>query len=209
MKRFLFTAILVLAISCQHHGIKSVANFAVLEDSTVQVMAANGGRGTGSYIGNKLLLTAYHVVQDPKMEMWYNVKDKWYQAKLKHYHIEFDLAILELQESHDLPALRFATTAPKLGDIVYTCGYHFGEDMLKLSNMGHVTSIVDREGELSDFLFHNAPSNRGCSGSAVVNSNFEIIAMIQFGVSSNGDYAGIVGSTHFNNILKFVNTALK
>ena len=153
---------------------------------TVFLVTEEGGRGSGSHLGNGYILTAAHVPGElEELTILISGESKAeleLKAKLVYKDINKDLALFKIEEGYEgIPVLKVAKNSAKIGDIVYAIGYQFGYLTLKTSNRGVVSGGFFRgEGEdRREFVLYDAAINRGCSGGPVLNSNMEVLSVNQ------------------------------
>lgn len=203
MKRLILIFALLLC-ACNTNEIPKNAHLIHAMNATVQIFTEEGTRGTGFYIGNGHIMTAYHVVDNPDVRLFYAHNNVLYEAFLIKHHKEHDLAILKMDIPVHMPIIRLADTAPKLGDQIHTIGFHFGVTVLKIASHGHVTGFIELEDQPEYTLF-NAAINSGASGGPIVNSKGELIGINQMIYTRTGDWAGIGLSVKLHHIRKFLN----
>jgi serine protease Do len=173
-------------------------------DATVQIFTEDGGRGSGFYIGNGQIMTAFHVVSDLNQRTFYSFNDVLHELTMVKYNEETDLAIMKMKIPVSLPILKIASHIPEVGDKLYTIGYHFGHPALKVASNGYVTALCDYEGRQRDYMFFDAPINRGASGGPVINDRGEVIGVNQMIFTKTGDWSGIGLSIRLSHIHWFM-----
>jgi len=203
MKRLIVILALTLT-ACNTPKESTNAHIIHAMNATVQIFTEDGGRGSGFYIGNGQIVTAFHVVSDLEQRTFYNFNDVLHELKMVKYNQELDLAVMKMAIPVSLPILKFSNTEPQVGDRVYTIGYHFGHSALKVASHGHVTALCDYEGKQRDYTFFNASINRGASGGPVINHKGEVIGVNQMIYTNTGDWSGIGMSIRFEHLKWFM-----
>lgn len=171
-------------------------------DATVQILTKEGSRGTGFHLGNGLIMTAYHVVNNHDVRLFYEYNNILHEAILIMYHEEYDLAILQMNRFIPIPTLQFASKDPQIGDRLYALGFHFGIKALKVASHGHVTGFV-KAGDKPQYMMFNAAINSGASGGPIINNKGEVIGINQLIYTRTGDWSGIGLSINLSHILEF------
>ena len=208
--RMIIIALAVMVTACntieRKHVIPPTTNQILTRsmDATVQIFTEEGGRGSGFYIGNKQIMTAFHVVSNLNTRIFYAYNDVLHELKLIKFNEDLDLAILEMVIPISLPILHLATHEPEIGDRVYSIGFHFGHPLLKVVNSGHVSNLLDFEGKKNDYMFFNAPINRGASGGPVINEYGKVVGINQMIFTKTGDWSGIGVSIRLSHIQWFM-----
>ena len=205
MKRLILSIVLILGAcntpkeSPRHIKLQSAM------DSTIQLFMESGSRGSGGYIGNGQILTAYHVIESHIIQqdrIFYAHNQVLHECTLIKHSKDLDLAILKMVQPVNLPVLKISLTAPKVGYQIYTIGFHFGIPALKVASHGHITNIT---GKPINLMFFDAAINRGASGGPVLNKDFEIIGVNQMIYTSTGDWAGIGICNEYSEFMRFIN----
>jgi serine protease Do len=202
MKRMILIFALILC-ACTTNEIPKNTHLIHAMNATVQIFTEEGTRGTGFYIGNGYIMTAYHVVDNPDVRLFYSHNDVLHEAFLVKHHKEHDLAILKMDVPIHMPIIKISDDDPELGDRIYTLGFHFGISALKIASHGHVTGFIELEDQPEYTLF-NAAINSGASGGPIVNEKGELIGINQMIYTRTGDWAGIGLSVKLDLIKKFL-----
>lgn len=212
MNRILAMALSLLVMACntvnQSHRDTYLHKINDSMSATVQIFSESGARGSGFHIGDGYIVTAYHVIESPDYRIMWSDGSDFYQATLMAWNEGTDLALLRMNEYKNIPHLNISQESPKIGEIIYTIGYHFGVEELKLFNSGIMTNTIDLEGDLSDFMVFSSAINPGASGGPVLNENFEVVGINQLIYTTSGSWAGVGLSTKLDNVKVFINSVL-
>jgi len=155
-----------------------------------------GGLGSGTLIKENWVLTAAHVVEGvDQIQVEFESGDK-FAAKVIGFSRGADVALLEIDG-----VARSVRRLPKLGDSsklrpgeqVFVIGAPFGlEHSL---SVGVVSGKMERSlvanGELIEFIQTDAAINRGNSGGPMFNAKGELVGVVSFILSQNGEFSGV------------------
>lgn len=176
--------------------------------------------GTGMAIAEGLVLTAFHLVGNPKTgevtaeeirlsQPHLGRKDEL-QAKVIKADPSLDLAVLKLEVAVEIPPLLFGDPERlKPGEFVYAVGHEFFP--------GGIGVIYPRDGKIMDGLKDEAffaifpPVARGFSGGGVFNRKHELVGIVSrnfilLRTSENGKQIATHGTVviKINRVLRFV-----
>jgi S1-C subfamily serine protease len=141
--------------------------------------------GTGVWMGQGLILTAFHLIGDPltgkitAKEITISQPHLGWkegcQVKVAAIDPSLDLAVLKCKPIEELPSLSFGDPDQLLpGDTVYAIGHEF----FPLHGIG---ILYPRDGEVSEnlntFFTISPPFIRGFSGGGVFNLNYELVGI--------------------------------
>ena len=152
MRRFLALAIAALACMCHVAGAdegwrsaavdsaghKWVAHTAIKDElpeavyaQRVNVVRIQYGRsqGSGTYLGDRLVLTCSHLLRGEREGLTADVKfafGKRYRGTVLKYDFGYDIALLELDQSPPYVGVPFAEANPRQGDFVTFMGFPQG-----------------------------------------------------------------------------------
>lgn len=194
----LLTAVLLLG-SCnlvnKHSQHVSSASDALR--STVLVSTADGS-GSGFHIGGGYYISNAHVVLDRygKLPLSPVYLIDGAAAELVAYDTVRDLAILRCSLKAHLKPFKVSLTPVKLKDDILSVGTHFG--VIEVASKGFVSGIIDGA------IITTAPSNHGCSGGSLLNTNYEIIGVNAFGYSPDYSWSGISGHIDAKTLISFL-----
>lgn len=143
----------------------------------VVIISASRNRGTGFNIDPKgTIVTNEHVVRD---KQWVDVRfgaGELYRSTSWQSFPQLDLAVLEIAGEH-LPTLTLSEEAvPEMGEQVLIIGNPLGFE--KLVVQGTVTGMTNLTGWHVPVLMIAAPIHKGSSGSPVLNSDGQVVAVI-------------------------------
>lgn len=174
--------------------LKTSAQLSLNEDirelkKAVVVVSAGNSKGTGfSFRSDGWIITNDHVVDNnERVHVLFPEEGRFEATVVQRYPIN-DVAILRVDGDH-LPALSFATTPPKKGDIIRFIGNPLSFN--GIVNEGHVLEPIVLDGWPHEVMMMKAPVYRGNSGSPVFNEQNDVIGVI-FATLQHDDY-GIVG----------------
>ncbi len=138
-------------------------------------------------------VTAYHVVDDPSADYFIELYNSEYisnsgisayyhslpQATIEYVDESLDLAIIKFETMEYLYPIKIADTSPKDSDIALISNANNLEEFH--ITYGHITTNSDIDftyNEYTKIVFkHNAYSNNGSSGGAVINNRLELVGI--------------------------------
>jgi serine protease Do len=150
------------------------------------------GQGSGFFVsGDGYVVTNNHVV-DHATEVDVTTDDgKTYTAKVVGTDPRTDVALLKVDGSVEFPWVKFASTAPRVGDWVLAVGNPFGLGGTVTSGIVSARGRDIGAGTYDDFLQIDAAVNRGNSGGPTFNLAGEVIGVNTAIVSPSGGNIGI------------------
>lgn len=161
-------------------------------DSTPQEQNA---LGSGVIVGADGIVVSNNHVIDGADEIRVVLNDRReYAAKVLLADADADLAVLQLQGAHDLPALRFDDSdAVEVGDLVLAIGNPFGVGQTVSSGIvsGLARSALKVGNGKGYFVQTDAPINPGNSGGALVDMKGGLIGINTAIVTQSGGSNGI------------------
>lgn len=168
--------------------------------------------GSGVIISPKgYIVTNNHVIEDAdKIEIKLN-NHKTYKAKLIGTDPNTDIALLKIEEKHDLPFIYFSNSDNvKVGEWVLAIGNPFGLNSTItagiISAKSRTLGILGKEGNmpLESFVQTDAAINPGNSGGALLNTKGELIGINTAIHSRTGSYEGYGFAIPCNLVEKIV-----
>jgi serine protease DegS len=182
----LIAALLLCSCSMVNKHSKYVGSASDALRSTVTIHAGEG-MGSGFHIGGGYFVTNAHVVLDQagKVPIGIVYLIDGAEATLVGYDASKDLAILYCGLKSNLKPFKVSLAAVSLKDDILSVGTHYG--VIELASKGFVSVIGD------GFIVTTAPMNRGCSGGALLNEDYEIIGVNAWGIGVGYDWSGISG----------------
>ncbi|WP_186579312.1 S1C family serine protease [Aquibacillus kalidii] len=144
---------------------------------SIVVIETETGKGTGFSISSDgYIITNYHVIDDTRDALAAFPEEGLFDAKIVETYPEVDLALLKV-EGEKLPFLPLAT------ETTFSEKEHinFIGNPLKfngIANEGNVLGYTQLKDWDQEVLMLDAPVYRGNSGSPVINSDGEVIAVI-------------------------------
>lgn len=150
------------------------------------------GQGSGFFISaDGYVVTNNHVV-DGADEVEVTATDgKEYTAKVIGTDPRTDIALLKIDNVTNLPWVKLAETAPRVGDWVIAVGNPFGLGGTVTAGIVSARGRDIGSGPYDDFLQIDAPINRGNSGGPTFSLNGEVIGVNTAIVSPSGGNVGI------------------
>ncbi|WP_417684599.1 Do family serine endopeptidase [Roseibium sp.] len=149
-------------------------------------------QGSGFFITEDGYLVTNHHVVDKGTEFTIITNDgKEYDAKLIGADKRTDLALLKVDADKEFTYVKFADSAPNVGEWVVAIGNPFG---LGGSVTAGIVSARGRDigaGPYDDFIQIDAPVNRGNSGGPAFNMKGEVIGVNAAIFSPSGGNVGI------------------
>jgi serine protease Do len=149
------------------------------------------GQGSGFFISaDGYAVTNNHVVQNAENVQVTNDDGKSYSAKVIGTDPRTDLALIKV-DGKDFPYVKFADSAPRVGDWVLAVGNPFG---LGGTVTAGIVSARGRDigaGPYDDFIQIDAPVNKGNSGGPTFDVDGEVIGVNTAIFSPSGGSVGI------------------
>jgi serine protease Do len=165
--------------------------------------------GSGFFIsGDGYVVTNNHVVTSGTNFEVTTDSGKIYQAKLIGTDPQTDLALMKITASKDLPFVRFAAAAPRIGDWVLAVGNPFGLGGTVTAGIVSARGRDIGEGPYDDFIQIDAPVNAGNSGGPSFNVKGEVIGVNTAIFSPSGGSVGVAFDIPADTV-KFVVQQLK
>lgn len=150
------------------------------------------GQGSGFIISpDGYVVTNNHVV-DGASEVDVTMTDgKEYTAKVIGTDPRTDVALIKIDGKNDLPFVKLADGAPRVGDWVIAVGNPFGLGGTVTAGIVSARGRDIGSGPYDDFVQIDAPINRGNSGGPTFDLNGNVIGMNTAIVSPSGGNVGI------------------
>ncbi len=150
------------------------------------------GQGSGFFISaDGYVVTNNHVV-DGADEVEVTATDgKEYTAKVIGTDPRTDIALLKIDNVTNLPWVKLAEAAPRVGDWVIAVGNPFGLGGTVTAGIVSARGRDIGSGPYDDFLQIDAPINRGNSGGPTFSLSGEVIGVNTAIVSPSGGNVGI------------------
>ncbi len=126
---------------------------------SIVMVEAGASVGSGVVIGDNLILTAAHVVQDSGQVRILGADYRTDGVVLSHQQ-DPDLALIETKETLPFPALRFARHPRAPHEWVWAMGYPFGRSLVATSG--------EYKGLWANALYTSASVNFGQSGGGLI-----------------------------------------
>ena len=149
-------------------------------------------QGSGFLISSDgYLITNNHVVDHAKSVEIITTDGKRYKAKVAGVDPKTDLALLKVDGSSDFPFVKFASTAPRIGDWVLAMGNPFGLGGTVTAGIVSANGRDIGSGAYDDFIQIDAPINKGNSGGPTFNQQGEVVGVNTAIFSPSGGSVGI------------------
>jgi serine protease Do len=151
------------------------------------------GQGSGFFISTDgYAVTANHVIDKAQTVQVTTDGGKTYTAKVVGTDPRTDVALIKVDGSgSNFPYVRFAETAPRIGDWVIAVGNPFGLGGTVTAGIVSARGRDIGEGPYDDFIQIDAPVNRGNSGGPTFNIGGEVIGVNTAIYSPSGGSVGI------------------
>lgn len=170
----------------------------VAKKSAATPIDAKSGLGTGSIIGENVILTNFHVAGDStELKIGFITGDDLYDAEIVHGDKDSDVAVLRLKdwnkftkENPDYRILEFAKHRPRDGETVYVIGHPWG---LFYSVSKGIVSIAKRKSPAPFpvwWIQTDAHVYNGNSGGPMLDENGDIVGMNSVMVVNEGGSYG-------------------
>ena len=149
------------------------------------------GEGSGFFISaDGYAVTNYHVVDHAKSVQVTTDGDKSYTAKVIGIDQKTDLALIKV-DGHDLPYVKFANRAPRIGDWVVAVGNPFGLGGTVTAGIVSASGRDIGAGPYDDYIQIDAPINKGNSGGPAFDMDGNVIGINTAIFSPSGGSVGI------------------
>jgi serine protease Do len=149
-------------------------------------------QGSGFFISaDGYVLTNNHVVEHAKSVQIRTTDGKTLEAKVVGSDAKTDLAVLKVSGSGNFPAVKFASTSPRVGDWVLAMGNPFGLGGTVTAGIVSASGRDIGSGPYDDYLQIDAPVNKGNSGGPTFNTQGEVIGVNTAIYSPSGGSIGI------------------
>jgi len=150
------------------------------------------GEGSGFFISpDGFAVTNNHVVDHAKSVQVTTDNGTVYQARVIGTDPKTDLALIKVDGKNDFAYVKFAESAPRIGDWVVAVGNPFG---LGGTVTAGIVSARGRDigaGPYDDYIQIDAPINKGNSGGPAFNVNGDVIGVNTAIYSPSGGSVGI------------------
>lgn len=161
----------------QEREINHLKSQGAAEENNIEIPYTKGG--TGFIIDAKgYLVTNNHVIEGAKNVAVQNSNGKEFYAKVVYTDAVTDIAILKItdEDFNPLPSIPYSFNRKQadLAESIYTMGFPREEIVY---GQGYLSSRTGFNGDTLSCQI-DIPANRGNSGSPVINSNGEIIAIV-------------------------------
>lgn len=164
------------------------------------------GQGSGFIISaDGYVVTNNHVVDGADEVDVTTTDGKEHVAKVIGTDPRTDVALLKIQEAKDLPWVKLADSAPRVGDWVIAVGNPFGLGGTVTAGIVSARGRDIGSGPYDDFIQIDAPINRGNSGGPTFSLNGEVIGMNTAIVSPSGGNVGIAFAIPSETVKTVVN----
>ncbi|MGD0634364.1 MAG: Do family serine endopeptidase [Beijerinckiaceae bacterium] len=149
-------------------------------------------QGSGFFISSDgYVVTNNHVVEHATEVTLVTDDGKTLPAKVVGTDKKTDLALLKVTEKGEFPFVKFAATAPRVGDWVIAVGNPFGLGGTVTAGIVSARGRDINAGPYDDFLQIDAPVNRGNSGGPTFNANGNVVGVNTAIFSPSGGSVGI------------------
>ena len=149
------------------------------------------GEGSGFFISaDGYAVTNYHVVDHAKSVQVTTDGGKSYTAKVIGVDQKTDLALIKV-DGQDLPYVKFANHAPRIGDWVVAVGNPFGLGGTVTAGIVSASGRDIGAGPYDDYIQIDAPINKGNSGGPAFDMDGNVIGINTAIFSPSGGSVGI------------------
>lgn len=189
---FIFIALILMGASLLSSEDKQVSMVQNSSKSVVTIMQGLSW-GTGFFVAENYVLTAYHVVSEVGQVFVSGDRGGTYYDVVA-YDKKFDLALIKVNNPGK--PLKFANSVTA-GQDAYTIGFpKYLDKMVVKGLVSHVYDDYKKRGTIFDISAYE-----GSSGSPVINSKGEIIGMVK---GLHKEDTSFITSIHINDIKQFL-----
>jgi serine protease Do len=150
------------------------------------------GQGSGFFISaDGYAVTNNHVVDHAKSVQVLMDNGKTYDAKVIGTDPKTDLALIKVEGGDNLPFVKLADKAPRVGDWVLAVGNPFGLGGTVTAGIVSARGRDIGSGPYDDFIQIDAPVNKGNSGGPTFDVNGNVIGVNTAIYSPSGGSVGI------------------
>lgn len=179
MRKILVT--LLLSVMCML-PVSAMNDWTTVANQTLKSIVyieTEEGTCTGFVINEakRYVLTANHC-DNPKGKVWLDRVE----GKIVSKDVKKDLAVYEVKElDESRPALKLATTEPEIGQEVLSAGFGMGLErpLVRKAMISDTALNIPSDGIGGPFIALDAALVGGQSGGPVVNSNGEVVMIVQ------------------------------
>lgn len=152
--------------------------------NAVEIMVPTGGgsanKGSGVYLGERLVASAYHVVRDTSGNGTAKFQDG---TSIRFRTISadkvWDQVVLELESEHpSLAGVELAVHNPRAGEMLYSAGFARGFRIFGGRMTGTWGAPGGRQSQTTDWFEHENPAIPGDSGGPVFNEAGQLIGCL-------------------------------
>lgn len=164
--------------------LQSELDFNKILDSVVHIESDLGYQGTGCYIGNGLIVTAGHIVENTNSLKITFKDENTIISNVYYKEPNIDIGFIYIGDCN-IPVLEFSKDEQIIGEDVYVCGNPLGKKFIFSVSKGIVSAIErNAEGFFGNKLMLqiDAASFPGNSGSPAINTDGEIIGIVVGGI---------------------------
>jgi serine protease Do len=149
-------------------------------------------QGSGFFVSaDGYIVTNNHVIRNARDVRVTMDDGKTVEARVVATDPRTDLALLKTKPGGNYPFVRFAKSAPRVGDWVVAVGNPFGLGGTVTAGIVSARGRDIGEGPYDDFLQIDAPVNRGNSGGPTFNLDGEVVGVNTAIYSPSGGNVGI------------------
>lgn len=157
----------------------TVSSFAIGFDAetiyeSVFVISAGRSIGSGFAIGNNVIITNYHVVENEKKVFVETYEGKSYPAEIYDSDSRLDIAILTVEGGNFVPLKIGDEGSVKIGDDIYTIG---APNSMAYTLTKGVISAKERMVSSQKYIQIDAAINHGNSGGPLLNDAGEVLGI--------------------------------
>lgn len=159
----------------------------------------SASKGSGVYLGERLVATAYHVPRGTSGNGYVNFRDGVRMScRVIMTDKQWDQAIVELEKEHPtLQGVEFATKNPRAGDMLYSSGFGKGFRIFGGKMTGEWFSTGNTP--TTDWFHHESPAIPGDSGGPVFNEVGQLVGCLW---GTDGIHTTATGTGRFNVFVK-------
>lgn len=200
MKKLILIALIVITGCATINTAPEIYDDAV---NSVAVIYNGGSLGSGFFVGENIIATANHCIDD-EGEIIVELKDdsSIYTATIIRQDIDSDLALIKVDTPYYVKPLPVSNENPVTGESCVAIGHPYG---IKFSISKGIVSHINRENiyrKPIGFIQTDTPLNGGNSGGCVLNMQNKVIGVVSWGIQGSDGLGFLAPAKHLLRLMK-------